>query len=602
MTYNYHQVPHITDLRHMIETSCRIHADRPAFLVKSEKGGDYREITYAKLKEDIDALGTKLLDMGLADAHIAVMGENCYQWVTAYYAVTNGTGVVVPLDKELPKEDLNNLLKFADCRAIFFTNTYRDYFKDTDIEYKFEMNMYHKTGEGTENALTGDSKEIKSWYSLIEDGNRLLQAGNSAFSERPLDPDEMRIILFTSATTDDAKGVMLSHRNIMSNIMDTCRIALVTPEDRSLSILPIHHTFESTMGMSLFLYRGASIAFYEGLKYITQNMLEAKPTYLIGVPLVFEAIYKKIWKQAEKTGQVKKLNTGISLAKNLRKLGIDKRRSILKAVYENFGGRLRVLITGAAGIDPNVLRGYEDLGFTMQQGYGLTETSPLVTGMMDFHNNLRYKKAGSSGPVVSCGEMKIDNAGEDGIGEILFKGPNLMLGYYKRPDLTAKAIVDGWFHTGDLGFVDDIGWLYITGRKKNVIVTKTGKNIYPEELEEYMHHIKYIEEALVHGVERDDDMVIGAQIRPAYDVIYEEFGEGYPEDDVFNLLKKAVSDLNDKLPIYKHIRQITIRADDFVRTTTKKIKRHRSTENLDKDAFKSVEDETYEESGEDEES
>lgn len=604
MNYKYHKVPQIDDLREMIETSCRIQADRPAFLVKSVKGGEYQEITYKKFKEDIDALGTKLLDLGLADAHIAVIGENCYQWVTAYYAVTNGTGVVVPLDKELPKEDLLNLLKFADCRAIFFTSTYRDYFKDADIEYKFEMNMYHKmdaeaeaaSAEGVQSGK--DAEGVISWYSMIADGKKLLEAGDTAFAERPLDPDEMRVILFTSATTDDAKGVMLSHRNIMSNIMDTCRIATVTPEDRTLSILPIHHTFESTMGMSLVLYRGGSIAFYEGLKYITQNMLEAKPTYLIGVPLIFEAIYKKIWRQAEKTGQAKKLRTGISIAKGLRKLGIDKRRSILKAVYENFGGRLKVLITGAAGIDPNVLRGYEDLGFTMQQGYGLTETSPLVTGMMDFHNDLRYKKAGSSGPVVSLGELKIDNPGEDGIGEILFKGPNLMLGYYKRPDLTAKAIMDGWFHTGDLGFVDDIGWVYITGRKKNVIVTKTGKNIYPEELEGYMQHIKYIEEVLVHGVEREDDTVIGAQIRPNYETIYEEFGEGYSEESIFNLLKKAVSDLNDKLPIYKHIREITIRADDFVKTTTKKIKRHKSTENLDKDAFKRVDGETDEAPGE----
>ncbi|HCU07429.1 MAG TPA: hypothetical protein DF480_00400 [Clostridiales bacterium] len=328
------------------------------------------------------------------------------------------------------------------------------------------------------------------------------------------------------------------------------------------------------MGMSLVLYRGGSIAFYEGLKYVAKNLAEAGATILIGVPLIFESMYAKIWKQAEKTGKKKALESGIKINRKLRSLGIDMSRKIFKTIYDSFGGKLRMIITGAAGIDPVVSRGYQDMGFTVLQGYGLTETAPLVSGSPDFGNT--YKKAGSSGLCVASGEIRIDDPDEDDIGEILFQGPNLMLGYYQRPDLTAECIVDGWFHTGDLGFIDPEGWLYITGRKKNVIVTKTGKNIYPEEVELYINRSKYIQESLVHGVEREDDTVVSVQIIPAYDIIYEEFGNDLSEDDIKALIKNTIADINEKLPIYKRVRDFSIRANDFVRTTTHKIKRHKN--------------------------
>lgn len=577
----YHEIREIESLKDMLDSSVRLYSERPAFLVKKEKGGDYFQITYAQVKHDVDALGTKLISMGLKDAKIAIIGENCYEWIASYFAAVNGTGIVVPLDKELSRDEIYNLLKQADCRAVFFTHTFEDYFTDYDIEYKIRMKVYGDRTDLSEPFVVPaenktEASQILEWETLVYDGEKLVAEGNRDFIDAEVDPNVMKIILFTSGTTEAAKGVMLSHYNIASCIMDTCKIAEITPEDRTLSILPIHHTFESTMGMSLILYRGASIAFFEGLKYINKNLAEAKATALIGVPLIFESIYDKIWKQAEKQGKAGALKKAIKLNKTLNALGIDASRKLFHSIHEKFGGKLRLMITGAAAIDPNVLRGFEDLGFTMMQGYGLTECSPLVSGPPDFCN--RYKKAGSSGPAVASGEIKIIDKDEDGIGEIIFKGPNVMLGYYNMPDKTDEVIKDGWFYTGDLGFLDDEGWLYITGRKKNVIVTKTGKNIYPEEVEYYINRNKYIQESLVHEFfdENSDDTQVGAQIRPNYDVIYEEFGESFGEEEVQSLIKKVISDINEKLPIYKRVRNIAVRKDEFIKTTTKKIQRFKN--------------------------
>ncbi len=577
----YHGIREIRSLKDMLDSSVRLYADRTAFLVKKTKGGDYFHITYAQVKNDVDSLGTKLIEMGLKDSKIAVIGENCYEWIASYFAVVNGAGIVVPLDKELSRDEIWNLLKQAGCRAVFFTQNYEDYFKDYEIEYKIRMKIYGDRTDLSEPLNYQENEDlvpgqVLEWESLVAAGEKLISEGDRAFIDAEPDPDEMRIILFTSGTTDAAKGVMLSHYNIASCIMDTCKIAYVSPEDRTLSILPIHHTFESTMGMALVLYRGASIAFFEGLKYINKNLAEAQATVLIGVPLIFESIYDKIWKQAEKSGKAGALKKAIKLNKTLKAMGIDASGKLFKSVHEKFGGKLRMMITGAAGIDPNVLRGFEDLGFRMLQGYGLTECSPLVSGTPDFSNT--YKKAGSVGPSVDSGEIRIVDKDEDGIGEIIFKGPNVMLGYYNMPEKTAEVLKDGWFYTGDLGFLDKEGWLYITGRKKNVIVTKTGKNIYPEEVEYYINRNKYIQESLVHGLfdEETDDTQVSAQIRPDYDVIYEEFGESFGEEEVSSLIKRVIAEINEKLPIYKRVRNIAVRKDDFIKTTTKKIQRHKN--------------------------
>ena len=555
------------DLREMILRTATSYGDRPAFLVKDEKGGKYREISYGQFQKDINALGTKLLDMGLKGKKVAIIGENCYQWFVAYYAVVNGLGVAVPLDKELNKQEVQNLISLAVCDGVFHTDSYKDYFDENDNRYHIQMNLYQQK----------TPKTAKTFYfeDLLEEGYELAGQGKEDFASLELDPYEMRMILFTSGTTGKAKGVMLCHNNIVSNILDGSRIVKVFPEDRTLSILPIHHTFESTMSTGLIFYAGGSIAICEGLKYIAKNMEESHASILVGVPLIFESIYDKIWKQAEKTGKAKSLRKVIALNKKLKKFGIKGDKIFFKSIYKKFGGNLRMIVSGAAPIDPNVVRGFEDLGIRALQGYGLTETSPLLTGTPDFSNT--YVMAASVGPCVASGEIKIINEADDGVGEIIFKGPNVMLGYYNMPEETAKVLKDGWFHTGDLGYLDENSWLYIAGRKKNVIVTKTGKNIYPEEVEYYINKNKYISESLVYGVDEEEkDTMVGAQIRPDYDIIYDEFGENLDEKQLYDVIKKAISDINDKLPIYKRIRNFSVRRDEFIKTTTQKIIRHKN--------------------------
>lgn len=572
----------ITSLKDLLNSSVALYADRPAFLIKQKKGGDYHSISYQQLKNDVDALGTKLLELGLGDKKIALIGENCYEWMVTYFAVVNGTGIVVPLDKELNREEVLHILDRTKCHAVFYTKKYADYFRDADVDIKVLMKVY---GEQTilsqqlsvvDSLVRRKTKNAFVWEELVDSGEQLITSGERKFLDVEIDSEAMNILLFTSGTTGMAKGVMLCHRNLVTSIMDTSKIAYVTKEDRTLSILPIHHTFESTLGVMFVLYRGASIAFSEGLKYLTKNLVEAEATVLIGVPLIFESIYDKLWKQAEKSGKANKLRRGIRLNKTLQAFGVDKSRTLFRSVHEKFGGKLRLVISGAAGIDPKVLRGFDDLGLRMLQGYGLTECSPLVAGTPEFRNT--YKKAGSVGVSVESGEIKIVNPDEDGIGEVIFRGPSVMLGYYQMPEATAEVIRDGWFYTGDLGFLDREGWLYLTGRKKNVIVTKTGKNIYPEEVEIYLNENKYVQESLVHGVAEDDgeDLRVSAQIRPDYEIIYEEFGEDFPEEEVHALIKKVVGEINEKLPVYKRVRGFTLRKEDFVKTTTKKIQRHKN--------------------------
>ncbi len=563
----YYPVREIGDLKSMLNSSAEIFADKVAFLIKKVKGGSYSEILYSQLKHDVDAIGTKLIDMGLKDMKIAIIGENCYEWIVSYFAVVCGCGIAVPLDKELTRDEIHILLKTAECQAVFYTNAYKKMLEDYDIPYKINM------GAPGFDYNSVQTPEI-SWNSMLEEGAALLETGDASFINADIDKEAMQVILFTSGTTGTPKGVMLSHRNIMSDVVATCKFVNIGPQDRTLSILPIHHTFESTLGMTLILYKGASIAFCEGLKYISKNIVEAGATVILGVPLIFESIYDKIWRQAEKQGKDKILKKAISFNRTMKAIGLDMSKKLFHDVHAKLGGKLRLIITGAAAIDPNVCRGFEDLGFKILQGYGLTECSPLVAGCHDFANT--YKKAGSVGPAIPGGEIEIIEKDEDGIGEIIYKGPNVMLGYYNMPEETARVLRDGWFYTGDLGFLDKDGWLYITGRKKNVIVTKTGKNIYPEEVEFYINRNKYIEESLVMAVENndDDDTTVGAQIKPAYDVIYEEFGKDFDDAAIYSLIKKMISDINEKLPIYKRIRNFSVRKEDFEHTTTKKIKRN----------------------------
>jgi long-chain acyl-CoA synthetase len=561
----YRDVRPIIDIKDMLESSVRLYGDNIAFFVKDVIGGPYRGITYNQLKADVDALGTVLLEMGLKDKKIAVIGENRYEWAVSYLAAVCGVGTVVPLDKELPENELNYLIQDAEVDCILFSHKYEKTFLEGQ-----------KTGKNALKILIGmdaeeDNEDRLSYKNVLEDGRRLVRNGDKRFIEAEIQRDVMNILLFTSGTTGMAKGVMLSHANITENLMVMGTLVNIRPEDTFFSVLPIHHTYECTCGFLLPLYRGASIAFCEGLKYIVKNLEEAKPTVFLGVPLIFENIYRRIWTQAKKSGSDKKLIKVLKLNEKTKKFGIDLAPILLKKVTAVFGGRMRLMIAGGAAIDPEVLKGLKAFGINALQGYGLTECSPIVAINPDFDS--RDSSAGYPPPFI---DIKIVDAGDDGIGEIITKGNNIMLGYYHNVEATEAVIKDGWFYTGDLGYIDSEGYIHITGRKKNVIITKNGKNVFPEELEFYINKISFVEECMVFGIDSEDsgDTLICASIRLLQDELSELLGKNFTDQDALKLLWHEIDKLNDGVPYYKRIKKVDIRKDEFEKTTGKKIKRY----------------------------
>ncbi len=565
----------IADLKDMLDGSAELYGKLPAFHVKDERGGKYKPITYRQLKRDVDCLGTKLIDMGLRGEKIAVVGENCYQWVVTYLAVTNGVGIIVPLDKEIGKEEMLVQIANAGCAGVFYTENFAKYFADAKIRYKVDLSPESDSSLFNYEVQSHLVEDAVSFEKLLKVGAACLEAGDRRFIDAVIDPTAFSILLFTSGTTEASKGVMLSHQNIASTVMAAARVVNLSPSDRLLSILPIHHTFECSAGIMTPLYAGSSIAFCEGLKYIAKNIVEIKATVVIGVPLIFETLYKKIWKSVEKEGKSGTVRKAAAVNRKLKSINgnFDVSKKLFKEIHEKFGGKLSTVVSGAAAIDPNVCRGFEDLGFKFIQGYGLTECAPLVAATPYYVDT--YKKAGSIGLPCHMVEVKIVDQTEDGIGEIICRGPNVMLGYYNDPERTAAVLKDGWFYTGDLGFIDKEGFVYITGRQKNVIVTKTGKNIYPEELEFYINDSKYVEESFVYGTysDREEDTIVAITVRPDYENIYEEFGKGISDEKVSELIKNVVDAYNEKGAVYKRIRKVTVRKDEFIKTTTKKIKR-----------------------------
>ena len=559
----------ITDLKHMLNTSVELYGDNVAFRQRFEKDKPFREITYREALDTVNGLGTALIAHGLKGKRISVIGENCYQWATSYLAAVCGTGVVVPLDKELSAEELKQLIIEADVSAVLFAKKYEKMFKemmasgDTGLEMLVNFSPADECGEG-----------VFSWESLVEEGKKLVESGDRSFIEAEIYADEMSVLLFTSGTTGIAKGVMLSHRNICEDLMSAPTILNVNTWDIFFSVLPVHHTYECTCGFLMPLYKGASIAYCEGLKYIVKNLAEVQPTMILAVPLIFESLYNNIMKNVRKQGKEGLVRKVLALNKVTKKVGLDLNKLLLKDILKVFGGRMRVLISGGAAIDPAILQFFNDLGFISVQGYGLTECAPMAALNPDRH---KYMRNSSVGHLLPGMEVKIEDKNEDGIGEICVKGPNVMLGYYNMTEETAKVIKDGWFHTGDLGYVDDEEFIYITGRKKNVIITANGKNVFPEELEYYLGRSTMVSESMVWAQEDESgqDTVIVATIKPDMEEVEAAIGKDAAGDDaqVEKLLWTEVDKINENLPFFKKIKKITVRREEFEKTTGKKIKR-----------------------------
>lgn len=560
----------ITDLKHMLNTSVELYADNVAFRQRFVKDEPFREITYREALDTVNGLGTALIAHGLKGKRISVIGENCYQWATSYLAAVCGTGVVVPLDKELSAQELKQLVIEADVAAVLFTKKYEEMFKDMmasgDTKLELLVNLSSSAGDEAEGIL--------SWEGLVEEGKKLVEGGDRSFIDAEIYADEMSVLLFTSGTTGIAKGVMLSHRNICEDLMSAPTILNVNTWDIFFSVLPVHHTYECTCGFLMPLYKGASIAYCEGLKYIVKNLAEVRPTMLLAVPLIFENLYNNIMKNVRKQGKGGLVRKVLAINKVTKKIGLDLNKLLLKDILKVFGGRMRVLISGGAAIDPAILQFFNDLGFIAVQGYGLTECAPMAALNPDQHKNMRNSSVGHLLPGM---EVKIEDKNEDGIGEICVKGPNVMMGYYNMPEETAKVIQDGWFHTGDLGYVDDKDFIYITGRKKNVIITANGKNVFPEELEYYLGRSNLVSESMVWAQEDEagQDTVIVATIKPDMEEVEAVIGKEAASDtaQVEKFLWAEVDKINEDLPFFKKIKKVTVRREEFEKTTGKKIKR-----------------------------
>ena len=555
----YHKTEEVTNFKEMLYRSADIYRSRTAFK-KKNSDGKLISITYEEFKNDVIYLGTSLIKNGFLNKKIAVIGKNSYNWCVSYLAASI-VGIVVPIDKELHTDDVINFMNVSEAVCILGDNkNLSQILKNIDALKNKETKF-----------INFDNKNNQILFSSFkEEGENLYSNGFTDFDKIEIDPDELRILLFTSGTTGNAKGVCLSQRNICSNILSIYGIVKVRKSDLFFSILPLHHTYECTIGFLLPIYSGASIAHCEGLRYIAKNMQEFHPSVILCVPLLLEKLHKNIVKNMnnslpEKYKENKNENP-------FSKLPFFIKMIVKTKVKNTLGGRLRVFIVGAAAANPNILSDFRNLGLNSLQGYGLTECSPLVAGNTDF-----FQKDDSAGLPIPNVEYKIDNPNSEGVGEIIVKGPNVMIGYYNNEEETKKAIRNGWFYTGDLGKIDENGYLYITGRCKSVIVTKNGKNIYPEEVEYYLNDNPLISESLVLGIKKDndDETYINAQIYPNMEAIKESLKGSIPtKEELWKIISDVVNSVNKKLPNYKHIKNFVIRDQEFEKTTTQKVKRY----------------------------
>ncbi|MBR3152449.1 MAG: AMP-binding protein [Clostridia bacterium] len=544
------------NIRDVINNAIEKYPDNNAFIIK-DKNKEYKYITYKTLGEEINSLGTAFINKGLKGKRIAVIGKNRYEWMLAHIAVINGTGISVPLDKGLPKNEIEYSLEKSKADAIVFEKEYIDVIKEIKNNGKTNIKEYFCMDE---------NDEFESLQKLIEKGKKLLEDGNKEYLESKIDSKAMGILLFTSGTTSASKAVMLSHYNITTNIYQLTLSEDIRSTDVNMAFLPFHHTFGST-GTILFLSHGATNVFCDGLRYIQKNLVEYKVTAFVCVPLLIESIYKKIIQEIEKTGMDKKVKFGIKLSRFLLKFKIDIRRKLFKEVIEKLGGGIRSVISGASSLDPKVAQGFRNFGIEVYQGYGLTETAPVVLA-----ESPKAIKMGSVGLPMPEMEVKIDNPNEEGIGEIIAKGDNVMMGYYENEEETNNVLKDGWFYTGDLGYKDKDGFFFITGRKKNVIVLKNGKNVYPEELEILIGNLPYVAESMVFGKEKGDDLVVSAKI--VYNKEYMK--EKYPnksQKDIEDMVWEDIKNINNTVPTYKHIKNIIVTDEEMIKTTTAKVKR-----------------------------
>lgn len=552
------------DMREAVKESAKLFGDETAFIIKHKvkKEVSYENISFKDLYEQMNCLGTAMCKHVLKGKRCAILAINRYEWMLAYLTINCGIGISVPLDKGLPYDEFESSVIRSKTDVIFFDKNHLSMIEQLKADGNTKVSTF----------ICMD--EIEGYPSIkeyIAEGKEALAKGFDEYLKAEIDPEVMQIILFTSGTTSMSKAVMLSHKNIMSNVYTMLKCEDIRHGDVNMAFLPYHHTFGSTCQI-LMLVAGTTTTFCDGLKYIQKNIVEYKVSVFVCVPLLIESIYKRIINTVKKQGMEKKVNTGIKLTRFLLKFGIDVRRKVFKDIHEQLGGNLRYVISGASAIDPVALDGFNDFGILAFQGYGMTEASPVLAAENTWHH-----RTGSIGYAMPDVELAIDEPDDAGIGELVARGPNVMLGYYENEEETAEILRDGWLHTGDLAKVDKDGFIFICGRKKNVIVLKNGKNVFPEELELLISNLPYVEESMVFGQpKRNDgdekDLVLCVKIVYNKGYMSENYATEDP-DKIHEIIKADIDQINDTLPVYKQMLRLITTEEEMIKTTTGKVKR-----------------------------
>jgi long-chain acyl-CoA synthetase len=561
--YPYYPVEHISTIAEMLTKSVEKYPNKLA--LEDLNPTPIPRVTYRELYDHVLAFGTALKKLGLKERdHIAFIGENRVQWAITHLACVTFNFVAVPIDKNLKENDIVNILHVSDAKAVVFSEPFRDMF----IEFKHSVKALRFL---VDMDLPRKENGVSSMTELMDKARA--DAAKASFPRT--DPDAVAVIVFTSGSMGRAKGVMMSQKNLCTNLMDMRKMISLGPEDRFLSVLPMHHTYEGTCGFLCPLYAGASVHYARSLKTVLEDMQRARPTIFLGVPLMYDKMYRRILVAIDEKKLTKALVPSLkTLAGWLEALGAEgARKKIFSEIHEKFGGAIRLFIAGGAAPDPQVMKGMRSFGFKIIQGYGLTETSPILTVNREF--NFKDEAAGLPLPSV---EIKIANPDANGHGEIIARGPSIMLGYYKNEAATREVLRDGWFYTGDIGYFDADGFLHINGRKKNVIVARNGENVYPEELEDKVNKIPYVLESVVYGAKNEkNDEEIHVMIVPNAEAFI-AYAQKHHVEVTTELIEKVLTDeirkLNTHLLGHQQIKKVQIREKEFEKTTTQKIKRY----------------------------
>jgi len=556
--------------RTIIKKSSEKFGSKPLFKY-IKKNNEIGEVTFTQFFNDVKSLGTAMLEMGLGGKRFAILAESRPEWVAAYLAAMCTGSVVVPLDKELLEDQLENFLVLSEADILFYSDAFEDKIKK--MASRLTKIKYFVCFDTITDNISG---KFKNYRDVITNGQRLLAEGNNLYEKLRVDTSKLGAIIFTSGTTGTSKGVMLTQDNILSCIHASANMVDFSENDVLFSVLPLHHTYETSCGILTPIYIGCTICFNNSLKYFLKNIKIFKPTGITLVPLFVTTIYKKIMEEIKKKGKEKLFKSAVVVTKNLRRVGVDIRSVAFGEVSKALGGSLKKIISGGAPLEPSLIDRFDEFGINISEGYGITECSPLVS--VNPFNNRKTHSVGIpiKGSVVKI-IMEDDNGNEvdapiGEIGEICIKGPQVMIGYYNNPEATAAAFSqEGFFKSGDYGYIDADGYIFITGRKKNIIVLQNGKNIYPEEIEEYLYKLDIISECVVIGREVEgEEIMLTAIIYPDYTKF-----EGMEQSVIVEIMKAEVAKINKQLPIFKQVRNIELKKTEFEKTTTKKIIRHK---------------------------